>query len=518
MFKTIFSLSSLTIAGYIVSLVNQIIITSALGTSVVLDSYFYALTLVAFFYFYTSAWSEAVVPTFFKESEKGKLEASIMFSKMLNTILVAGVISSVFLLFFLPALISNFVSSGNMEHLQRIESFSFVLTPIILLTLITSMFSSILNSRNKFLWQQLAKITGVILSCFLTWKYIDQHGPYAIAYATLLSLFMLLVGQLIEIKGLKLGYHIKYGFLKDQKFYKVFSALCFTFFVLSIIQIFEKWTLDRFQGGTIAAYGHAQKLFHVAIQVLISSMIGVIWTRHMNKIKQDGEDSALQDLISVAAWGFGFTCVVATVLFVFGEKILYLLLFQGRFDLDSLAETTKLFRPLILAIPFIALYNISNRYILTIRHSRLLGLTNLLVAIGFFMGILMAYIFHDPQYVALSQLFGYTIASLGTLLVIRSMAMKHVFRHLVSHSWYWVVWSIICGICGHLIQDFFPLIKIQLLWRLPLVMCFFFSPIIFWGYYKFFRKKSGMAPLPLLLWIGLNLVLQPLTYQSLKGI
>jgi len=85
--KTFFSYSGLMALGYIVVLLTQMVISRELGTSVELDAYFYALSLVNLLFFFSAPVNEAAIPQFFAAKENGPHEASIYFSKVVNTIL-----------------------------------------------------------------------------------------------------------------------------------------------------------------------------------------------------------------------------------------------------------------------------------------------------------------------------------------------------------------------------------------------------------------------------------------------
>ena len=92
MIKTLFSLSFLISLGYLVSLVNQMIISSKFGTSQALDIFNYCFTIASGLFFFSPAINEASMPQFFQSKTKSIEEGSQYFSKVFNLIIVISAV------------------------------------------------------------------------------------------------------------------------------------------------------------------------------------------------------------------------------------------------------------------------------------------------------------------------------------------------------------------------------------------------------------------------------------------
>ena len=111
MIKLVFSLSSLSLVGYTIGLLNQIIIANKFGTSAELDIYLLALAVVNFGWFFIGPINEISIPDFFKNTKESNQKGSLYFSRVLNIILLISLTISLLMYTFL-AQIFEYISKN----------------------------------------------------------------------------------------------------------------------------------------------------------------------------------------------------------------------------------------------------------------------------------------------------------------------------------------------------------------------------------------------------------------------
>jgi peptidoglycan biosynthesis protein MviN/MurJ (putative lipid II flippase) len=99
--KLVFSLSSLSLVGYTIGLLNQIIIASNFGTSAKLDIYLLALAVVNFGWFFIGPINKISIPDFFNNTKESNQKGSLYFSRVLNIILLISLTISLLMYTFL---------------------------------------------------------------------------------------------------------------------------------------------------------------------------------------------------------------------------------------------------------------------------------------------------------------------------------------------------------------------------------------------------------------------------------
>jgi putative peptidoglycan lipid II flippase len=482
MFKTLFSLSGLSILGHFIALASQIVLSRTYGTGLEMDLFYYALTLITTFSFFTAPISEAAVPQLYSKSLVNKKSESEYFSKVINLVFILGAIMSVVVLFALEYFPKLLIEESLLGEIATIRMLCLSLLPLIFLTMLTGFNHAALNSYSKYVFQQITRTVGAVLGLILMYFLLPVFGVKILIATTLMPIFILLVGQYLDFKKLDLKYRPSTGIVDNLKFYKVFIALSGTFLFYSIYLIFEKWVLADLGTGMVSAYTYAQKLSLVPQLIFVSSILTVTNTRVLEKLHKSTHDIAVFDALNIAAACFGLCLFLGAGLSVYSREIIYIFFFGGAFGAASLELTSKVFQIMILALPFIVLYAILNRIIAGQQKAKMLGMMGIFQSFFLFIGAIWAQRSGDVQILALFNIVSNGGLAVILLVYLRLIHGKGIFRFFVRKSYILVLYSGICFLINHQIQKQLISVtdRLGLIAMLSFVLILFSLPILFY--------------------------------------
>lgn len=440
--SVIFSLTTISLAGYILAFVNQVIISNFLGTDKSLDIYLYALSVVNFCFFFSGPIVEAVVPVFFKNKSVSIKEASKCFSQILNLVIFLSATTVIFLFIYSPLIVGR-IESNNIS--EKIVEYYMVLWPVIPLSALMMLFSGILNALERYLFQNVGKLVASLVGVIYLLLTLKDQGGVAIAYSTVIVLLLHVLIMAYDLVRAGIRYSFSAFLIRDKGFYKVFLVLTFTYIFSAVYFVFEKWGLNKFGAGNVSAYGYAHKLFVIPQQVFVNSIIGVIWTKLLKKNESEGKNESIVEMINVSADAFGMTLIFSIISFLFSKHIIYLLFFRGSFNYKSLEVTSSFFSYLTIALPFATLYAFQSRLLLTLQRSKIIGIAGIFYVSALFIVTYLAVEMEKASIIPLAQFFAYAVISIYAFLMIRSISdvltIKVFLKKLIPYLVFVLPWG-----------------------------------------------------------------------------
>ena len=134
--------------------------------------------------------------------------------------------------------------------------------------------------------------------------------------------------------------------------------------------------------GAVAAFGYAYRL-HTAAVLLVSAGLPVVLARFAS-LRAQGETAAVQRLLHRAGWLSALLGLVAIpVVWLFGARIVELLLASGRFDATAVARTAEHWIWLTLGLGFYVWGNIISKYLQADKRPAVLTVHAALVFLAF---------------------------------------------------------------------------------------------------------------------------------------
>jgi len=385
-----FSLSSLSLVGYGIGFLNQVLIANRFGSSAELDLYLIALSVVNIGWFFSGPISEVTIPQFFDKAKLNISSGSLYFSQILNNIFIFSFLSSCMIYTLLPFIFYH-INSENVFSYVVFEDVVVSLVPIILLCAVNHFFQGVLNSLSVFIAQSVGKIITAIISMIILIMYFDLLGIQAIIYGLEVGLFTFVIIQFILIRRLGVKYVLFTSPFLGKRFYKATGALSLTYFGTALLPVFEKIIFLIFGIGFISSYNYAFLLLQVALQVISAGVIAVAWTSFMESLRNNNNDSALDGLYNLSLNAFIVSFFVAMFIFFSSKEFVYIVFYSGNFDEDSLYLTSKLLKLLIWSLPFFIVNALLSRALVTINGVRAVVVGNLISILFTFTLLFLAY-------------------------------------------------------------------------------------------------------------------------------
>ena len=180
----------------------------------------------------------------------------------------------------------------------------------------------------------------------------------------------------------------------------------------------------------------------IPLQVFSMALVGIIWTRLMERLAQTGSDDSIRKMLFFASDAFGASLIFSILCFFYSKNIIYILFFRGKFDLVSLEQTSLIFQYMILGLPFVILYTFQTKMLLSLERSKIIGISGLILTATLFITSWYAYQSKNIIWVPLSQLTSYSIAAGYNFLMLRSISNKKTIKYFLFEVKYFLVYAI----------------------------------------------------------------------------
>ncbi|OFZ16561.1 MAG: hypothetical protein A2X86_12255 [Bdellovibrionales bacterium GWA2_49_15] len=474
MLKTFFSISSLTLLGYLVSLLNQGLIAKELGTSVNLDSYLYALSIIGFCTFFAYPMMESTIPIYFRKRETNIAEGNEIFSRAVNTLLISCFVLLAFIFLVLPKTIHIIVGTSLQAKTEEILNLTQYLAPSIILTSFTLFLQGVLNSGRRFVLQSIGKILGIFIGSIFLFSFLAKIKTEALIFNFYAVLVMSCLFQLVELYKMGVRYNPTAGIMVDRSFWKMFFVSGNVYLVGLAYGVLENRVFSQFSHGLISSFSYASKLLMITQHVVFGSIINICWTRILEKKQSHGEVNSIKDLFNVACFVCGISLVIGVTLAVFSKQIVYILFFRGAFDQQSLEVTSGFFQLIVLSLPFSAMYDLFQKTFSTLQKAKMVGINGIIFNLTLFVFCYLSVATLDLHYLILSRGIAYIVMCCLSFYILGKYTQQNLFILYARKIIYWLPCAVALYIAHKLTEHFFTLDdKVLLLLKMVLFTLIF---------------------------------------------
>ena len=200
--KSTTTFSFFTLISRILGYLRDVLIAIYLGSGPIADSFFVAFRIPNTFrrLFSEGTFNAAFVPSYSSELVLGKKKSQKFANKIFNLLLIGSLLIVLIIEIFMPAFVFIIAPgfSENSDKLDLTIKLTRITFPFLLFVSLSSFFSAILNSHNKF---AVASAAPIILNIFLILILIVQsyvndklviYLSYAVTLAGIVQLILLL--------------------------------------------------------------------------------------------------------------------------------------------------------------------------------------------------------------------------------------------------------------------------------------------------------------------------------------
>ena len=278
-----------TIISRILGYFRDIMIAIFLGTSFLADIFFVAFRIPNTFrrLFAEGTFNSAFVPSYTKQLAKGKVKSNKFANDVFNILFLSLLFLTLLAQIFMPAFV-GLIAPGFVENADKFElatKLTRITFPFLMLVCLSSFFSAILNSHNKFAAASAAPIILnliLIVILFFGKKLNDDlvyYLSFGVSFAGLIQLFFL-------YKFVSIHYSLKFNLkLKISNEVKIFfKKLLPSIFSSGVTQIniLVGTIIASFQTSAVSYLYYADRIYQINLAIA-GIAIGVVILPQLSK-------------------------------------------------------------------------------------------------------------------------------------------------------------------------------------------------------------------------------------------
>ena len=358
-----------TIISRLLGYLRDILIAIFLGTSFIADAFFVAFRIPNTFrrLFAEGTFNAAFVPSYSSELIKGKSK-SYKFANQIFNLLFLGLIFIILAIeIFMPVFV-GLIAPGFTENTKKIElaiDLTRITFPFLMFVSLSSFFSAILNSHNKFAAASAAPIIlNLVLICILLLdKYLNDELVYYLSYGVSIAGFLQLVFLYRFVKkfySVKLNYTFKIS-NNVKIFFKKLLPSVFSSGVTQI-NILVGTIIASFQASAVSYLYYADRIYQINLAIA-GIAIGVVVLPQLSKhvyLKKKNKILLIQNKALELSM---FLSLPASIALLLGsEEIISALFGYGSFSQDAVSNSAKALYYFGLGLPAFVLIKVFSTF------------------------------------------------------------------------------------------------------------------------------------------------------------
>ena len=373
--KSTTTFSFFTLISRILGYFRDLLIAIYLGSGPIADAFFVAFRIPNTFrrLFSEGTFNAAFVPSYSSESVSGKKNSQKFANKIFNLLLLGLLLIVLIIEIFMPYFIL-IIAPGFTENTDKLDltiSLTRITFPFLLFVSLSSFFSAILNSHNKF---AVASAAPIILNIFLILILLFQshlndqlvvYLSYAVTLAGITQLiFLLFFVRKFYFPELNLNFKI------DHKVKIFFNKLLPSIFASGVTQIniLVGTIIASFQASAVSYLYYADRIYQINLAIA-GIAIGTVLLPNLSKYIQSKNKKKINFIQNKALELSLFLSLPGTIaLLIASEEITSSLFGYGSFDILSVKNSANALFYFALGLPAFSIIKIFSSFLFA-RHN-----------------------------------------------------------------------------------------------------------------------------------------------------
>ena len=358
-----------TIISRILGYLRDVLIAIFLGTNLLADVFFVAFRIPNTFrrLFAEGTFNAAFVPSYTSELAKSKSKSNSFANDIFNLLFVGLLFLVLIIEIFMPTFV-GLIAPGFTQDIQKIElatNLTRATFPFLFFVSLSSFFSAILNSHNKFAAASAAPIILnlilIVILCF--GKYLNDELVYYLSYGVSLAGFIQLVFLYQFVKKfyvIKLNFKLRINY-KVRFFFKKLLPSIFSSGVTQI-NILIGTIIASFQASAVSYLYYADRIYQINLAIA-GIAIGVVVLPQLSKYVHLRKKSKIIQIQNKALELSMFLSLPASVaLFVGSYEIISALFGYGSFTEKDIYNSARALFYFGLGLPAFALIKVFSTF------------------------------------------------------------------------------------------------------------------------------------------------------------
>ena len=373
--KSTSTFSFFTLISRILGYFRDVLIAIYLGSGPIADAFFVAFRIPNTFrrLFSEGTFNAAFVPSYSSELASGKQIAQKFANKIFNLLLIGLLLIVLVIEIFMPSFVFIIAPgfSDNSDKFDLTISLTRITFPFLLFVSLSSFFSAILNSHNKF---AVASAAPIILNIFLILVlifqiYLNDDLVFYLSYAVTFAGIVQLIFLLFFIKRFYFP-KITFSFKIDYKVKLFFKKLLPSIFSSGVTQIniLVGTIIASFQVSAVSYLYYADRIYQINLAIA-GIAIGTVLLPNLTKHIQSKNKKKIDFIQNKALELSLFLSLPATIaLLIASEEITSSLFGYGSFDLLSVKNSSNALFYFALGLPAFSIIKIFSSFLFA-RHN-----------------------------------------------------------------------------------------------------------------------------------------------------
>ena len=359
------------LSGYL----RDILIAIFLGAGPIADAFFVAFRFPNTFrrLFSEGTFNAAFVPSYSSELNKSKKSAGLFANNIFNILFLSLLLIVFIIEIFMPLFVS-LIAPGFKEDSEKLEiaiNLTRITFPFLLFVSLSSFFSAILNSHNKF---AAAAATPIILNIVLILvlifgKFLSDKLAYYISYAVTFAgliqlIFLIFFVRKHFIPKIILNFKIN---KKVKLFFKKLFPSIFSSGVTQI-NILVGTIIASFQANAVSYLYYADRIYQINLAIAgiaIGTVLLPSLSKHVNNKNNTKIDFIQSKSLELSLF---LSLPASAALLIASDEITSALFGYGSFDLNSVKNSAHALFYFALGLPAFALIKVFSSFLFA-RHN-----------------------------------------------------------------------------------------------------------------------------------------------------
>ncbi len=373
--KSTTTFSFYTLISRILGYLRDLLLAIYLGAGPVADAFFVAFRIPNTFrrLFSEGTFNAAFVPSYASELTGGKKQSQKFANTVFNVLLLGVLIFVLVIEIFMPGFVF-IIAPGFTENNDKLE-LTILLTritfPFLLFVSLSSFFSAILNSHNKFAAAAAAPIVLNILliAVLLYGNYLNDKLVFYLSYAVTLAGIIQLIFLYFFVKKYY-SPKLSLSFKLDNKIKHFFNKLFPSIFSSGVTQIniLVGTIIASFQASAVSYLYYADRIYQINLAIAGIAIGTVILPNLTKHIKSNNKNKI--NIIQNKSLEFSLflSLPAAGALLIASEEIISSLFGYGSFDIKSVKNSSLALFYFALGLPAFSIIKVFSSFLFA-RHN-----------------------------------------------------------------------------------------------------------------------------------------------------
>ena len=377
-FRALLALSSAALLVRVIGMLNQIVVTRRFGAGPTMDAYFVASTLpLLMATLLSSSIESSVIPVYAQVRTQGKEQVSILFSTLLNLLVLATILLTLGMLTFRAQLIQLSAPALDPFRAALAVNLAPIIFPVFALTVVINFLQCILNAEGRFGWPAYADLLVPLTTAILVLTLGRSGGVVILCIGILVGLCLELCVIIVRARRAGLVYRLSIN-LRSPELRAILMIAWIAPFSVLINQaspLVDQMFASALSAGSISALNYSLKLVSVFTGVIFVS-VGRAALPYLSRQASTNDMKAFKETLRFYLWIVGIgTTVLAALTLLLAHPLVRILFQRGAFTAADTNHTAITLVGFVVGLTPMAISFILARAFVALRKNRLLLIT-----------------------------------------------------------------------------------------------------------------------------------------------